>query len=163
MKEPEGTKVTLTWSEVMQAAMVGVMRRVTDLRDKRRGAYNIAEDAPVWDIDIEGACGEMAAAKVLNVFWSGAHGQLRVADVGGRFQVRTRSKLTYELPLHPEDADDAVFVLVLGRAPHYNVKGWMYARDGKLPEYWDDPSGQNRPAFFVPRKLLLPLDEIPRQ
>lgn len=153
--------VTLTWSEVMQAAQVGVMRRVTDLRDKRKGAYGISPEANVWDIDVESSCGEMAAAKALNVFWSGAHGQLRARDIGGRYEVRTRTKATYDLILHPDDPDDAPFVLVLGRCPTYDVAGWIHARDGKQACYWKDPAG-GRPAFFVPRSALKPLADLPR-
>lgn len=152
-------KVTLTLSEVFQAATVGVMRRVCDLRDKRKGAHGIPPDAPVWEYDVEGCCGEMAVAKALRVYWSGAHGKLRVPDVGDRYQVRTRSKMSYDLVLYPEDDDHAIFILVLGRAPTYEVAGWLVAADGKRPEYWKNPSG--RPAFFVPRGVLRPLAELP--
>jgi hypothetical protein len=155
-------KITLTWSEVMQAAMVGVMRRVTDLRDKRQGAYGIPSDAPVWDYDVEGCCGEMAAAKALGIYWSGAHGSLCVPDIGEGFQVRTRCLRTRQsnnLILHPADKDSAVFILVLGTAPTYDVAGWIRGAEGKRQEFWSDPAG-GRPAFFVPPNRLRSMDEL---
>lgn len=153
------TRISLTWSEIMQAATVGVMRRVTDLRDRRKGAHGIAADANVWDIDIEGCCGEMAAAKALGVYWTGAHGVLRAPDIGRNVQVRTASKPSHSLMLHPSDGDDVTFVLVLGRAPNYEIAGWVIGRDGKQPQYWRDPVG-GRPAFFVPRSALRHLSEM---
>jgi hypothetical protein len=155
-------KVTLTWSEVMQAAMVGVMRQTTNLRDGRKDAHGLGSELDGWGLHVEGCCGEMAAAKALGVFWSGSHGTLRVPDIGEQFQVRTRTLRTQQsnsLILHPSDLDDAIFILVLGRVPAYEVAGWIQGAAGKRPEHWKDPAG-GRPAFFVPPSVLRPIQEL---
>ena len=146
----------------MQGAVVGVMRQVSNLRDGRKDAHGLASTADGWGLHIEGCCGEMVAAKALGVFWSGSHGQLRVPDIGGRFQVRTRclrTKQSNSLILHPDDSDDAIFLLVLGTVPSYTVAGWIKGVDGKRPEFWADPAG-GRPAFFVPPSALRPLSDL---
>jgi len=153
----EGAIVKLNASEMMQAALIGVMRNVTNLRQGRVDAFG-AESDRGWEYHIQGACGEYAVAKLLNAFYNGALGNLGADDVGN-FQVRTRSKAHYELIIHPKDPDDRKFVLVTGCAPLFNVVGWIVGRDGKREEFWKDPAG-SRPAFFVPHSALRPIDEL---
>ena len=150
--------VELTLPEVYQAATVGIMRQICALRDQRPGAHGIPANAKVWQYNVEGCCGELVVAKALGLYWSGALGNLRVADVG-KYQVRTRSKAWYDLTLYPKDDDHAIFILVLGRAPIYEIAGWILGANGKRPEYWKSPNG--RPGFFVPRGVLRPLEELP--
>lgn len=148
-------RVTLTWSEAMQAALVGVMRQIQNLKAARRDSYGAdVMTLDGWGIHIEGAGGEMAVAKVRDRFWGGV-GVFRGADVAG-LQVRTGARPTHRLIIHPEDLDAAVFVLVTGRLPTYTVKGWILGADAKRPEWWEDPTG-SRPAFFVPQAALNPM------
>jgi hypothetical protein len=37
----------------------------------------------------------------------------------------------------------------------YLIHGYMYGRQAKKPEYWDDPQGTNRFAYFVPQTDLI--------
>ena len=146
------TAVSLSASEMMSAALAGVMRQVENCvrsRPPRFGA-GIAND---WQLHIEGCLGEYALAKFLGVFWPGK-GKLRAADVGD-MDVRTRSRDNYELILHESDPDDRVFWLVCGSNGKYAVKGWITGQDGKRREFWKDPAG-GRPAYFVPHYALRP-------
>lgn len=150
--------VRLTWAETMQAASIGVMRLVQNLKMGRNSGR--VEDDHNWGPHIEGACGEMAVAKHFGLFWSGAIGNIGADDVG-RLQVRTRSKHDYELILHKEDRDDRKFILLTGIAPEYRVRGWITAIDGKLPEYWKTiPPHTRPPAYFVPHSKLRPIEEL---
>lgn len=148
--------VTLSWTEVMTAAQVGVMRQVQNLREGRRHRFG-AKDEDGWGMHIEGAAGELVVAKALGLYWPGV-GRLRAADVG-ELQVRTRSLPTYDLIVHPDDDDDAPCVLVTGRVPTFEVRGWLLGKDAKQPRYWKDPAG-GRPAFFVPQPALHPMDAL---
>lgn len=141
----------------MTAATVGLRRQIMNLRAERCDRYGFNGDA--WAVHIEGACGEMAVAKLLNRYWCGNLGDLDAADVG-KLQVRTRSKHSYELILHPADADEDAWILVTGIAPEYRVHGWVTGVEGKKEEYWKDPAG-GRPAFFVPQDALRPMGELP--
>lgn len=151
-------EVKLTLPEVMVAAIVGVMRRLQDLRAERHDRYGLESKHNAWQIDIEGACAEMSVAKWLGVYWAGALGNLRANDAGP-LQVRSSSRANARLIVHPADADDRVFVLVIGSAPWYRLTGWILARDAKAEKFWTDP-GTKRPAYFVPQASLRPMSEV---
>jgi hypothetical protein len=150
----EWHEVTLTPAEMLSAAHVGIMRHVQNLKRDKAPMYG-ASGMDDWQLHIEGALGECAVSKLLNLYWLGSVGNLMAADVG-RLQVRTRSKHNYDLILHPADLDNAAYILVTGINGRYRVHGWIYGREGKLPEFWKDPTGTGRPAYFVPRSLLTP-------
>ena len=149
--------IRLSWSEVITAAMVGVFRQVTNLRDGRADAYGASDDRG-WQLHIEGCCGEMAFAKLSGLYWSGSLGNLGADDVH-LYQVRTTSRDDGRLIVHPGDPDDRVFVLVTGRAPTFRVRGWVRGIDAKNREWWHDPSN-GRPAFFVPQSALRSIETI---
>lgn len=157
--------VTLTWSELTTAAMIGVRRQVQNLATGKKHRYGANEDE-TWSINIDGCCGEMVVAKALGMYWTGNLGDWKADDVGG-LQVRTTYYHTGDLCLHRDDQDDKVFVLVTGRAPHYRVPGWIYAWRGKNEQYWSDKLDKqgkplNRPAFWVPQSVLLPIEQLRR-
>jgi len=139
----------LTPSEMRLAALVEVERRVDNLYNYRAARHG-ADDG--WTIGIEGAAAEMAFAKMIGVFWSGAVGNLKAKDVG-LLQVRSTQRDDGCLILHKWDSDDDVFVLMVGTAPRFDCRGWLRAADGKTEEFWRDPIG-GRPAYFVPQSKL---------
>ncbi len=145
-------RVVLTSSEILQAALVGVMRQTANIRDGRSNAHGLP-DGRDWQVHIEGALGECAFAKFMGLFWSGALGQLKADDVG-LWQVRTNARTNGDLIIHERDANDRKFALVRGTAPHYDVVGWIFGKDGKRQEFWKDPTRKGRPAFFVPETAL---------
>ncbi len=149
--------IKLTTKEIICGATMGVLRQVENLKLGRAPAHG-AGASNDWQIHIEGCLGEFAAAKELGRFPFGMP-VFRGSDLGGNLEVRTRSASWYDLILHPEDHDDARYVLVTGVNGEYDVRGWILGRDGKLDKYWADPAG-GRPAFFVPQKALQPLSAI---
>ena len=149
--------ITLSSHEMMLAATVGIMRQITNLRDKRADYYG-AEAEAAWQIHIEGAIGEMVVAKHCNVFWNGNMGNLRAKDAG-KLQVRTTRWPNGSLILHPKDLDDDIFVLVTGEAPNYTVRGWISGAEGKSQDLWEEKC-KGRPAFFVPQFRLYTMDLI---
>jgi hypothetical protein len=147
----------LDWMEVAAAAMTGVLRQIKH-RSKGDNHKWKAPLAGGWERDIEGACAEKFAAKRLGAYWfDGTNGETDV----GLHQVRHTALLNGRLMLHPEDKDNEVFVLVVGRAPAFELIGWCFGREGKRQEYWEDPTGGDRWAFFVPRGVLHSMADIP--
>ena len=142
-------KVQLTFYEIMQAAHVGLMRQVENLKKDRAPAHG-AGDANDWQLHIEGALGEMAVAKYLRIYWSGK-GEFRGGDVGS-MQVRCTTYSAGHLLLHPDDKDDDQFWLVTGLNGSYMVRGWIHGYEGKNQDFWREDTG--RPAFFVPQSEL---------
>lgn len=150
-------QVTLSWPEAAMASDVGRMRQLSSIKAGLVDAHGFTGDG--WSEHIEGACGEMALAKHLGVYWDGSVNSFHRPDVG-KFQVRTRSRREYELIVREADHDDDVFVLVTGKCPHYEVRGWIVGKDAKRDEF--KASHGNRPAaYFVPHDALQCLSNLP--
>lgn len=150
-------EVELNPSEMLVASSVGCMRHIAAVKAGRHDKHGAASGG--WQIHIEGALGELAVAKCLGRFWSGAINTFKDADIGTRIQVRTRSRHDYDLIVREDDGDSDLFVLVTGVAPSYRVKGWLSGKEAKNPA-WLASHGNREPAFFVPASALRPIESI---
>ena len=148
-------KVSLTLSETILIAIAGIMRQVQNLKDSRQDYYG-AENSDGFGLHITGCLGEAVVAKHLNLYWMGT-GTFRGKDVGEKFEVRTSSLKKASLILHPNDADESKFILVVGGGIRYQIKGWIYGKEGKDQQWWRDI---DRPAFFVPQSALHPINTL---
>ena len=151
--------VTLNSYELAQAGTTGLLRNIAALK---RGYKNKVEpNAANWQNHVEGACGEVAVAKLLGKYWGGSINTFKEGgdlDATG-WEVRTRSSHHYDLIIRDDDADDRVFILVTGSAPNYQVHGWILAADGKQQQWRKDHGGYGA-AFFVPKSALRKLGEL---
>ena len=148
--------VTLTWFEAAMASEVGRMRHLSAIKANRPDRHGF--EGAGWNVHIEGACGELALAKVLGVYWDGSVDTFDAPDVG-RLQVRTRSEHDYELIVRPTDSDTSRWVLVTGRCPRYVVRGWISGQEAKRPQ-WLRTHGGRPPAHFVPHAALHPISTL---
>jgi len=152
-------EVTLTPSEMLVAGQLGLMRMVQNLRDSRKGKYGAPTDVQAWAINILGTMGEACVAKWGGLWWSGSLGDYK-ADDAGKLQVRTVDHEKKRLILHDDDKDDRPYVLVYAKPPTFYIKGWIMGADGKNKEYWSDPQGTNRHAYFLPEDCLNDINEL---
>jgi hypothetical protein len=151
-------EISLTPEEAYMAFLVGGQRQLNSVLAGRRDAYGFKGDP--WRVHIEGAMGEMALAKCLGRYWSGAGERFEDdTDVGG-IQVRTRSNHKYELYLWPKDETDAIYVLVTGLPPVYRVRGWITGADAKNEDWFKSLQTGRAPAYFVPTEALRPMAEL---
>jgi hypothetical protein len=157
-------KVTLSPSEYLVASTVGAMRRVASLRSGHAERHGLKSGA--WDANIEGACGEMAAAKALGRYWDGAINSFKREDIPEMkelglcgLQVRTMGRHNYDLLVRPGDSDTDKFILVTGACPEFVVRGWILGGDAKQ-EQWLAAHGGRSPAYFVPQSALRPISEL---
>lgn len=148
--------VTLASHEVLMAATIGMMRQISAIT--RSLPERNGHDGPGWNSHIEGACGELAVAKLLRTHWSGSINTFKVGGDVGSLQVRTRSRSDYELIIRDDDKDEDTFVLVTGQCPTYEVIGKIVGRDGKKDE-WRQNYGGRPAAWFVPQAALSELAE----
>ena len=81
------------------AALIGVRRYVESLFDGRQDYMGMRS----WQSNIEGSCGELAAAKALRIYWGATVNTFKAADLGDDIQIRTRSRDYYELNIKPND------------------------------------------------------------
>ncbi len=148
------TSVTLTPAELRMAALVGLERQLEALSQSLPDRHGYEGEG--WNIHIEGAAGELALAKWLGRYWDGSVNTFQSGGDVGEIQVRTRSKEDYDLLVRPGDKEDAVFVLVIGKAPRFRVVGWIRGADAKRPE-WLRAYGGRAEAYFVPQHALKPV------
>lgn len=153
--------VTLSWAEMQVAHLIGGQRTLMNMKKKLPGRYGAPEKEGSEELNLIGTRGEMAVAKALNLYWSGTVGDYGAVDVGGCVEVRTITKSFHSLILHPQDKDDVPFVLVdLSNTPNIRLAGWIYGKDGKQDKFWSDPSGKDRPAFFIDQSYLRNAQEL---
>lgn len=152
--------IELSSTETLVASQVGSLRHAEALKRGNPDAFGLSADKDGWGLHIEGAAGEMAAAKALNVYWGATvNTYKRGGDIGQRIQVRTRSRRDYELLVRPSDRDEDIFVLVTGKSPRFEVHGWLMGREAKHPDFLKNHGGRN-PAYFVPHRALRMIEEL---
>jgi len=155
--------IELTPLELEVAAWLGSRRQVSSLVRGLEDKHGFEGDG--WGAHIEGVCGEMAAAKAANLYYEPRVDTFKgVADIGDDIEVRTRSRHDYELLVRPADRDIAqrAFVHVTGRAPRFEVHGWLRGLDAMRPQ-WQQTHGGREPAWFVPASELLPMFMLMRR
>ena len=111
---------------------------------------------------IAGAIGEYVAATILDLEWKPKIGDPSPGDIGDNTEVRTtvrkpKDKSARRLLIHDDDPNDVYFVLVRidpKTLPTVDVAGWYIGRNAKRTDWIDDPTGEKRPAYFVPNHLL---------
>ena len=153
-----GVSVRLTNREMAMGAECGIMRNIAAMADDRCDQYGFAEEFG-WNAHIEGACGEVAAGKIMGRFWSPTVNTFAAPDIGRHIQVRTRSRHDYDLPIRPKDKQEHLFVLVTGKAPLFMVRGYILAADARRDEWLADHGGRPS-AWFVPQRALLSIHDL---
>ncbi len=151
-----GLDVGLNPWEFARAATVGVQRQIAALLKPHTG-YTPKDP---WGSHIEGACGELGFAKGLNFYWDGGVNTYSLGQDVFLYQVRTRSLPTNDLIIRPQDKDDDVFVLVVGKAPNFTIVGWIFGFEAKQKQFWQ-VTEQGDPAWFVPQAALYCLSTLP--
>ena len=148
-------EVKLEWYEVLQAAMSGVMKRISSIRAGTSDDYGWGGDhqGDAWTREIEGAAAEIAYAKFRNQYWSASVDKVGSPDVGKRVQVRCCPFRGKNLLIRPRDSDEDIFVLVVGRSPVFQIQGWIKGRDGKREEWKRSPNGGS-PVYLVDPRVL---------
>lgn len=142
--------VELTYAEMQMATVIGVQRHIENIKNKQKSVRGEVPEL-AWQRHIEGALSECALAKFLNVYWS--KGKWDQPDVGN-VDVRVTHLPHGKLILHDSDKDDRRYYFLVGINGTYDIKGYILGKDGKRPEFWADPSGKNRPAYFISQEYL---------
>lgn len=147
--------IELTPSELHHAAMVGSTRQFEAATRGRRNAHGMSDDA--WRglaNHICGACGEIAVAKALGIYWGGETNTFAAPDLADGIQVRTRREHYMDLIVREGDHNQHRFYLVTGIAPRLVVHGWIKGLDAKRKE-WLRTYGNREPAYFVPKRAMI--------
>jgi len=149
-------KIRLEWHEILMASEIGRFRQLAAMKKGLDDKHGFAGEG--WSEHVEGACGELAVARFLGIYWDGGINTFKKPDLPG-LQVRTRSRDSYDLIVRPGDSDLDRFVLVTGRCPEYQIRGWITGSNAKKSDYLQVYGG--RPAaYFVPASALSSPDSM---
>lgn len=152
--------VTLTPWEYKAAVDLAVTRMAVSID---QGTKDITHEDRDWfdrlKVDVLGACGEVAVAKLTNKFWSPSVNVMhRVADVGHDIEVRSTDRQNGSLIVRPNDDPCRWYFLVTGGPPVLTVCGYIKGEDAQKEEWVRNPHG-HRKAWFVPQSALTPIPE----
>ena len=157
--------VNLTPAEMQVAYMVAAQRQIMNVKVGAKDTYGAAQFHNAIALNMTGCAAEMAVAKGLNLFWSGSVGNYNASDVGGMVEVRSIVRPTDSLIIHDEDKDGLPYVLChsIPNTFTFDLKGWIWGKQGKDRKFWRDPQGTNRHAYFVPQDELFRCEELKEQ
>lgn len=160
MSRDLGHRISLSLGEMQQGIAVGTRRQLDSVMAGGAETWQ-SRNGPSWTEHIEGALGELAVARLCDVYWDGAINVFGAPDLPG-VQIRTRRLHQYELIVRDKESaggrnDNTRYVLVTGRAPVLHVRGWIWGHEAKQPEYRKAP-GSGEEAWFPPHSALHHVD-----
>lgn len=156
-------EIQLTFVEMQMAHVVALARQFTAMKKNLPRGSNWAGPEYARDIGMNfiGAMSEMAVAKLLNRYWTGAAyaGIYDKPDIGG-LQVRSTNNRDGKLLLHKKDSDSDVFIFVTAEPPLFKIIGWKYGWEAKQALFWVELQ-PGRPCYAVAQSELMPMSSLP--
>ena len=162
-REKTPVVVTLTDHEARFAGLVGFERQLVSTLNglHEQVTTNDPTSGHNWTQNIESAGAECALAKWLDRYWSAGVNTFKAGDVGN-IEVRLCMSQNVKLKVAANDPPNRLVVLVTGKMPHYNLEGFIMAKDAQVLEYREDPGNYGKHAYFVPVKMLHDIRELRR-
>jgi len=143
--------VHLTCGELYAGALAGCLRQIENLSvDGAKPTRGLDTNELDWQMHVEGALKELAAAKHFGLYFGGK-GQRGDKDFK-EFEVRSTDKPHGRLLVRKTDSPDSFYILVTGLNGNYTVHGGMYGHEAMVDEYWDKK--MKRPCWAVPQRDL---------
>jgi hypothetical protein len=151
-------EITLTIAELMMGAQTGINRHVSAIK---QGLVDAAGyEGLGWSLHIEGACGEIAVSKSLGIYWSASVNTFKSeSDIEPDIEVRTRLDHNHDLIVRENDNPKSTYILVTGRAPNFQIHGWIKGADARNDKWWRVHGGRTG-VWFVPKKNLNGIDTL---
>ena len=138
--------------EAFNAAIAGLQRQ---FRAIERQAKNTVEQSCYDELatHVHGAIAEAAVAKALGLYCNLCSKDRSLPDIYPNIEVRSTLKPDGPLIVRSKDATDRKYYLVAGMYPNIQIVGWLWGKDCKLPEYYQDVKN---PYWKVPQYKLNP-------
>lgn len=155
-----GIKVSLEHYEMAMAAKVGLERNLRALERRLQHNPPLLNNSYAWMNHIESAGSECAVGKWLGIFWDGSYDTFMSGYDVGNYQVKWISKPDNALRIPFKANPRHVHILVRGAGPHYELMGWLRAKDG-MHEHWiSNPQGRGA-EYFIPQINLNDMVTLP--
>lgn len=150
-------KVSISEREYKWAEYAGVLRNEQAVEAGHRSIYGGLKNCIA--VHKTGALGEFVASLAMGVSWRGP-GIFNGEDING-YQVRTTRRSEGSLILRSKDNDEDKYILVTGtKSPlTWWVHDWIYARQGKIKVFSNNPNGRAS-AYFVDQAALRILKDL---
>jgi hypothetical protein len=145
--------IKLTHEGLHKAAAVGVRRRIESL-GKYRDSYE-RSNRNYWEIDIQGAIAEMAAAHYLQLPWTGV--EAHADDLPG---IDVKSTNNSAKGLRIIDGKDLIFVLAYVRQNEVTLKGWARLEDAYRARVKWELDNKGRRFCELPITELHPIADL---
>jgi hypothetical protein len=159
----QGEIMSLEWYEFSQAVNIANARFVAS-RTMNIGHVRFSGEKSYFDIlhfDILGTCAEMVVAKALGVYYDSSvntfHNKPDL-DWKRGVEVRSTQREDGRLIVRENDANDRLFVLVVGSPPNQRIVGGIFGKNAKKAVYIHRGAGDKADCWMVPQDKLLPLD-----
>jgi hypothetical protein len=156
-------KIRLTNTELLVAGFVGSLRNVQGLCNGWTSTADLGTHNS-WTPNIEGVCGEIAVARLLNIYWRPIVGNPDAEDVGP-YEVRTNlSRKHTDMCLRPSDEKKKhrIFISVLSFTPEFEVLGWLTGAEAMRQEWFREGTPGRPKCFYAPAGALNPMNELPK-
>lgn len=150
-------KIRLDNFEMYHFGLVGYRRNLESICKNRKPRFPESVPGELFGFHIFSAMAEGAVAKALGMYY-GLHAQKFSGGDVGFFEVRW--SMRSDLKVRPRD--NGVVICVTGLPPELEIVGWIGANEAKRDEWKKDFGKEGKPAYFVPHKQLLPLEDLPR-
>jgi len=149
------TCITLEASHDTFAVGVARRRQQNAIEEARRPGNNLIPGEDDLRISINGCRAEAAAKLFLNpVTWNAFKtGRLDdTADLEDWIDVKGIMQSTHRLIVQPNGRPHWAYLLVDGSEhPQYRMLCWCWGHEAMQDEFWCDPTGADRYAWFVPQ------------
>jgi hypothetical protein len=143
-------EIVLEMYEWHRAIIAGANRQANAVLNKSKARADM-KDEEGWGNHIEGACGEAAVAKFLNLYWEGhvgAYPDTTRPDLKPNIEVKTRSKHWQDLLIRKHENREQVFILVTGTSPEFRIRGWIWGENACQAKFFKSPNDRP-PAYFI--------------
>ena len=160
---PTPIEFVFTEEERILAKQEGLRRQEVNaakgLRGRNGGAW---QGSKALDIHLLGAAGEVAVASYLGLkehLFKETEACRGSDDLPGGIDIKTRSKLRYDLIVQKHENPSKKFVLVTIENRQTLLHGWCWGGEAINEKFWADPA-RGRPAYFVPKENLHSMETI---
>ena len=150
--------IKLNKQELIHAGITGLFRYIESQLSGRTPYFKEKYSGEQLGYGVMGAFAEVAVAKALKTYYDYSVNTFHVSDIPDQ-NIEVRYSKTPYCKVR-EDDNSINVVSVTGDIPEFEIRGYIYSEDAKLPHYSKDFNNVGRPAYFVPSSHLKPIEQL---